>query len=77
MTFPVGPILSTTAQSREHTTPSTVYGVPANRDGEQVGSAGSHEHEYDHVNGTWVCWICDHTVRNWPPPPVEATELAE
>ena len=76
MTFPAGPILSTTAQSREHTTPPrTVYGVPANSGVEQVGSAGSHEHEYDHfANGTWICWICDHTRDT---PPAEATELAD
>ena len=76
MTFPVGPILSAIAQQREyHTTPRTVYGVPANSGVEQAGPAGSHEHEYDHVNGTWVCWICDHVVTTRPP--VEATELAE
>lgn len=46
MTFPAGPILPTAAPHREHTsTPSAVYGASANGDGEQVGSAGSHEHE--------------------------------
>ena len=75
MTFPVGPILFSTAQHREHTTPRTVYGVPANSGVEQVGPAGSHEHEYDRfANGVWICWICDHTVRK---PPAEATELAD